>query len=73
MPQLVCCGIAFDGEQAYIEHRRQIHGEQPKVKHTCCGIKFYTDAGYSEHRKQIHGEDKPTGLGGLLTKFLKRS
>lgn len=61
MARFVCCGITFEGEQSYIEHRQQIHGERPGVKCTCCGIDFYTDEAYSEHRLAIHGEGEPEG------------
>lgn len=56
MPRISCCGINFDVEQSYLEHRRQIHGEQASVKHTCCGINFYTEQWYAEHRETLHGE-----------------
>lgn len=69
MPTFSCCGIAFDGEQAYVEHRQKIHGEQPSVKHTCCGIKFYTDEGFRKHREKIHGEEKPAAQRGWLSRL----
>lgn len=72
MSQFTCCGIVFDGEQAYIEHRQKIHGEQPVVKHTCCGIEFYTDEGYREHRQKIHGETSIAEPRGLLARLIKR-
>lgn len=71
MPHFSCCGISFEDEPTFVEHRQQIHGEQVKIKHTCCGIKFYTDEGFSEHRQQIHGEEKP-GKRGFLARIFRR-
>ncbi|MBI4289708.1 MAG: hypothetical protein HY671_14930 [Chloroflexi bacterium] len=74
MPRFQCCGISFDGEQPYVEHRQKIHGEAPQVKYTCCGIKFYTDEGYSEHRENIHSGAKPgVGRRGWLARLFRRS
>jgi hypothetical protein len=72
MPQFTCCGLTFDGEQTYVEHRRKVHGEPPMVRHTCCGIKFYTAEGYREHRQRIHGENVAAGREGLLARLFKR-
>ena len=73
MPQYFCCGINFDGEKDYVQHRQQIHGEDPKVKFSCCGIEFYTDEGYSEHRRKVHGGDNPAGKRSFLSKLFNRS
>ncbi|MBI4321416.1 MAG: hypothetical protein HY675_23230 [Chloroflexi bacterium] len=73
MPRFVCCGFTFEGEQAYIEHRQKIHGDQPEVKNTCCGIKFFTDEGYAEHRQLVHGESAPSRRRGFLARLLRRS
>lgn len=72
MPQFICCGFTFDGEQAHIEHRQKIHGEQPVVKHACCGIKFYTDEGFREHREKIHGEKEPAARRSWWDKLFGR-
>lgn len=72
MPHFKCCGIDFDGEQAYLDHRRQIHGEQPTVKHTCCGIKFFTHEGYFEHRQTVHGDSGVPARRGFLARLLRR-
>lgn len=71
MVTFTCCGITFEGEAAYVEHRQKIHGEQPAVKHTCCGIKFYTDEGYREHRQNIHGESAVEERGSVLSRLFK--
>lgn len=73
MLRLMCCGITFEAEDTYIEHRQQIHGEQPQLKHTCCGIKFYTDAGYYEHREEVHQEAKPAKPQGFWAKLFKKA
>lgn len=77
MAEFTCCGMTFAGESSYVEHLRQIHGEEPAAKHTCCGIPFYTDEGYAEHRTTIHGEasppGRPAGLRGLVARLLGRS
>lgn len=73
LPHFTCCGISFDGEAGYVEHRQAIHGEEPVVRHTCCGIRFQTEAGYAEHRAQIHGETAPAGARGLFARLFRRS
>lgn len=72
MPQFTCCGMTFDGEQAYVEHRQKIHGEEPQVRHTCCGLSFYTEEGYAEHRRLIHGEAVPAGRRSWWARLLGR-
>lgn len=72
MVRFTCCGMTFGGEQAYIEHRQKIHGEQLAVPYTCCGMKFYTDEGYREHRQQIHGDSLPAKQGNWLARLFRR-
>ncbi|MBI2907874.1 MAG: hypothetical protein HYX92_09485 [Chloroflexi bacterium] len=73
IPRFECCGISFEGEQAYVEHRQKIHGEQLSVRYTCCGIRFYTDEGYSAHRQAVHGDSSVPRQRGFLARLLRRA